>query len=94
MSAAIEIIEEHDVDRGWAFTFLIEGENRTRSFRLSWADYNHWAPGGDRSPSQIADAVLSFFLHAWADAHPEEEPPQTIDASTVRRLYPRVDEAL
>ena len=64
-----------------------EGEIHRHQLRLSWADYDLFAPGGAIPPIQVAEAVTRYFFR-----HPVFQPlPRNLDAAIPRRRIPNAD---
>lgn len=86
----VEVHEEHATERGWSFrvTVLAPGAGATDlTLTLSWHDYEHWSHGTS-APARVARAVLE----AAAEAGALNEPPARVDASTLRRITPGLDD--
>ena len=86
----IEILDETEDRRCWRFHLQIlddEGALREHDLTVSWADYDHWVPGGDSSPAAVAAAVIDFLLQR---TDPSDLRP-ALDASLARREHPDAD---
>jgi hypothetical protein len=81
----IDVIEELEAQRGWTFRCCI-ADTMHVTLSLDWTDYNRWCPGGGRSPSDVAQAVLLCLLTDGVVL------PDQIDAGRIRRLGPDADD--
>jgi hypothetical protein len=91
--AEIEIASEKESGGGWAFEArVIDAAGASHRFQvtLSWADYDHWSPGGGVEPARVAEAVIRFLL----DRMPAGELRSKLDASLARRLFADADETI
>ena len=89
-AALIDLIEETQTARGWAYDLSIttpEGRTTYHHLTLSWQDHDHWT-GGSTPPSQLAERLLGLLI---ADG---VELPARFDASTARRWLPHLDDRL
>lgn len=83
MSNEIEITSEREENGCWIFDFHLSDQDRSiHEFRLSWEDYDLWAPSGSLEPSIVARAALIYVT-----THEGFEPlPARIDSSRPRHL--------
>ncbi len=86
----IEVVSEKEEPGGWSFQVRIEEDDKTRTLRLSWADYNLWSDDGSDPPHAVARAVVVFLLSRITAT----DLPATIDASTARRRFPGADDEI
>ncbi|MHC5026510.1 MAG: hypothetical protein ACYTGR_07085 [Planctomycetota bacterium] len=89
----IEMLDESEAGSSWQFRLQVlddEGTLRAHRLTLAWADYDHWAPGGDCSPAAVAAAVVDFLLQRSGASNLRS----SIDASLARREYPDADEVI
>lgn len=63
------------------------GAERTIDLRLDWTDYDHWSHGR-LTPSEVAAGALRCAA-ALAGA---DRIPDRVDASSLRRLAPGLDD--
>ena len=82
----VEVVSEQEYEGGWAFELRL-GDDRTRTVRLSWADYDLWSNDGGDPPQAVATAVALFLLSRITVS----DLPATFDASTARRRFPDAD---
>ena len=90
--SVIEVHSEQETARGWTYQVAIRreaGPETTHTVTLAWVDHEHWS-GGVVAPSRVIEALIRYMLTREAE-HPI---PAKFDASTVRRWFPEVDEAL
>ena len=88
MTNGFEITSEREESGCWIFDFRLSGsELETHEFRLSWEDYDLWAPSGSLEPSIVATAALVYVT-----THDDFDPlPARIDSSRPRHLNPTAD---
>ena len=66
------------------------GRIHRHELRLTWADYDLFAPGGSIPPVRVAEAVANYML-----SREEFQPlPDRLDAAVPRRRIPGADEAI
>ena len=88
MANGFEITSEREETGCWIFDFrLQEGGSDGHQFRLSWEDYDLWAPGGSLEPSIVATAALTYVTNNEAF----DPLPARIDSSRPRHLSPTAD---
>lgn len=88
----VEVHEERAVDRGWSFRVTVAGQGAAvheMTLTLSWHDYEHWSHGS-AAPAHVA----RIALEAAAQAGALESPPRRLDASTLRRMTPGLDDRI
>jgi len=91
--ANIEILSEHQGERGWTFDAQVlesDGTLRRHRVTLSWADYNLWSPDGRDVPARVVHAMLDFVL----DRLDGDDLPPRLDASLARRRFADADERI
>lgn len=90
---AVELLGEREIPQAWEYDAQVltgVGTVDRRVLRLSWADYQLWAPDGAMPPSRVAEAVLRFVAR-----HPEAfQGIEVIDAAIARRKVPGADAAI
>jgi hypothetical protein len=88
MSNGFEITSEQEESGCWIFVFQLSGrEHEKHEFRLSWEDYDLWAPSGSVEPSIVARAALVYIT-----TRDDFEPiPARIDSSRPRHLNSSAD---
>ena len=88
MTNGFEITSEREESGCWIFDFhLSENALEKHEFRLSWEDYDLWAPSGSLEPSIVATAALIYVT-----THDGFIPlPARIDSSRPRHLDPGAD---
>ena len=88
MTNGFEITSEREESGCWIFDFRLSGsELETYEFRLSWEDYDLWAPSGSLEPSIVATAALVYVT-----TNDDFDPlPARIDSSRPRHLNPTAD---
>jgi hypothetical protein len=93
MSELFELIDEDEAADGctWRVQRVdMDGKIHTHQLRLSWADYDLFAPGGTIRPVQVAEAVFRFIID-----HDAFQPlPERIDAAVPRRRVPGADDMI
>ena len=67
-----------------------EGGIHEHTLRLSWADYDLFAPGGSIPPIRVAEAVTRYFFEQPVF----QPPPSKLDAAIPRRRIPGADAAI
>lgn len=90
--ASVEVITEIENGPGWDYRAAVVRDSGVRtehSVRLAWVDHEHWC-GGRAAPSRVIEVLLGLM----AEREREQPIPERFDASTARRLVPRLDEAL
>ncbi len=87
----VEIVEEHDTDRGWEFLARVTSADGSSEhvLRMSWVDCEHWSRGG-APPADVAAEVVRFLVERGGVG----SLPPRLDAARVRRLHPDADEAI
>lgn len=60
---------------------------------LAWADHERWT-GGALPPSRLIELILDFLLRREEEEGMPFELPARFDASTARRWFPSLDQAL
>jgi len=88
MTNGFEITSEREENGCWIFDFQLPGNTLEKhEFRLSWEDYDLWAPSGSLEPSIVATAALIYVT-----THDGFIPlPARIDSSRPRHLDPGAD---
>lgn len=91
MGSTVEIIEEREGPRGWAYDARVRRGDAERLLELSLAfvDHDHWS-GGRVPPSRVAQRLLEVLL----ELDPGIDLPGRFDASTARRWAPALDERM
>lgn len=88
----VEVLDERETGFGWEFRVRAtagEGVVGEHEVRLSWVDHDYWS-GGACPAARVVGAVVEY-LYEVSNA---EHIPARIDASTVRRRHPEIDELL
>lgn len=88
-SAEITVLAETEASRAWEFDIQITSgrDARTIQLRLDWTDYDHWSRGRI-SPSDVAAGALRCAIVIAG----LEVIRDRVDASSLRRLAPGLDE--
>lgn len=93
MPTPIEIVAEEELTSGWAFAAQAlgaDGRLMKCELRLSFADYNLWAPDGAIPPVRVAEAVLAFLSARLGGPG----LPTRFDAAQARRMFPDADQVI
>lgn len=88
----VEVLDERETGVGWEFRVRIVrdmGEATDHEVRLSWVDHDFWS-GGACPASRVVGAIVEYLVETVG----AERVPQRIDASTIRRRHPKIDETL
>lgn len=88
----VEVLDEREAAAGWVFRVRIShagGETTEHSVALSWVDHDYWS-GGASPPAKVVQRVMEYLI----EQAPEDVIPARLDAASVRRRYPEIDEAL
>lgn len=91
MGPTVEIIEEREGPRGWAYDACVRraaGEQRLE-LSLAFVDHDHWS-GGRVPPSRVAQRVLELLV----ELDPGRVLPNRFDAATARRWVPALDDRM
>lgn len=90
MAELFELLEETEAADAcvWRIQRIDEeGLIHHHHLRLSWADYDLFAPGGTTPPAQVAEAVVRFML----DRDEFQPLPERLDAALPRRRVANAD---
>lgn len=100
--ARVTVHEETESPHGWKFRVSLAGAGVAAkgagnggsavfecSLHLSWHDYEHWSHG-TTPPARVAEVVLDSAM----ELDPELAVPPKLDAATLRRRVPGLDEAV
>lgn len=88
-----ELLEEteHNDSCTWQLqVVLADGKLSHHRVRLSWADYDLFAPDGTTPPANVAEAVVAFMLEQAIFT----PLPPLIDAAIPRRCVSGADEQI
>lgn len=88
-SPTVRIVQEEEAPRAWRFTVEVNAERHSRTIQieLGWADYDHWSRGR-LTPTEVIQGVLACALSTVMLT----DLPNALDASTLRRLAPGLDD--
>lgn len=80
---------EQETARGWRYEVTWQSPRglSVHILTLSWVDHDYWC-GGREAPSMMVRRVFECFVCSGRAI------PDRADCSTLRRLYPELDEAL
>ena len=90
--ARVEVLDEREAAAGWVFRVRItqgEGGTTEHAVGLSWVDHDYWS-GGACSPAKVVQRVMEYLI----ERAPDGVIPQRLDAASVRRRYPEIDDVL
>lgn len=88
----VEVLDENETGMGWRFRVRITrdgGIATEHEVRLSWVDHDFWS-GGASAPARVVQALMEYVI----ERGPVEAIPDRVDASTIRRRHPEVDDVL
>ncbi len=88
----VVVLDENETGRGWRFRVRITlegGVGTEHEVRLSWVDHDFWS-GGASAPARVVQALVEYVIERGQG----EPVPERIDASTIRRRFPEIDEVL
>jgi hypothetical protein len=87
----VEVLTETEGPTAWRFETLVYGTGddvASVCLTLSFADYNAWSADGAEPPFRVAEQVLAYFVACTGF----DELPARVDASTIRRRFPGIDD--
>ena len=88
-NSRIVSMTEQETARGWQYTVELQGAKALTEhvLTLSWVDHDYWC-GGCAAPSETLRRVIDAFSRSPLPV------PTKADCSTLRRLYPRLDDVM
>lgn len=90
--ARVEVLDEQEATAGWVFRVRIShdgGEPTEHSVALSWVDHDYWS-GGASPPASVVQRVMEYLV----EQESRGTIPERMDAASVRRRYPEIDQLL